>query len=96
MYRGTITPREIAVLALQLPRGAQIWAYFGGAMAVTAEEENFWVVHLLLQNQLYQAGGSKGEKPKMRDYPEGLKTAKDRGQRAVRNAEAFRRKHLST
>lgn len=95
MYRGIVTPREVAVLAMNLPRGAMVWQYFGGAMAVTAEEENLWVVQHLLQQLGYQAGGGKGQKPKLREYPEGLKAQKDRGQRAVRNAEAFRRKHLN-
>lgn len=81
--------------ALHLPRGAQTWVYFGGANAITEDEENQWVVQLLLQQLMFQNAGGKGQKPKMRDYPEGIKAVRDRGDKAVRNAEAFRRKHLS-
>lgn len=95
MYRGHISPREVAVYVLQLPRGAQMWAYFGGAYAITAEEENQWVTHLLLQQMMHQTAGGKGQKPKLREYPEGIKAVRDRGDKAVRNAEAFKRKHLS-
>lgn len=94
MYRGIHTAREIAVLAMHLPRGANIWIYFGGPQAVTADEENAWITHLLLQQLGYQAGGGKGEKPKIRPYPDGINELKERGAKAVRNAQAFRQKHL--
>ena len=95
MYRGIYSAREVAVYVLNLPRGAQTWQHFGGANAVTAEEENEWVTHLLLQQMMYQKGGGKGQKPKLREYPEGIQAQREKEAKTARRAERFKAKHLN-
>ncbi|CAH0296623.1 hypothetical protein SRABI26_04400 [Arthrobacter sp. Bi26] len=95
MYRGSITPRKVAVLALNLPRGAQTWRAVGGAGAVTAEVEAAWIIeHTLLRVAHGQAGG-KGKAPEMRDYPAGLLEEAAKAAFTQSRAERFRQKHLT-
>lgn len=72
-----------------------MWKMHGGQKAVTAEEEAAWVIQHLLQVQIRQASGNKGPKPEMPDYPEGIHKLRVKADKAARNAEAWRRKHLN-
>lgn len=90
MYRGTVTVRKVAVLVQHLPRGATTWQMLGGPGAISAEVEALWGVHLLQEYQLYQAGGGKGQEPKMRDYPEGVEASQSAVDRLESNARAWR------
>ncbi len=92
MYRGKLTPRKVAVLTLNLPRGAVTWQLTGGPGAITEEVEALWGVHLLQQYQMYQAAGGKGEKPKFQEYPTGYEEKETSTDRIEANARAFREK----
>lgn len=90
LYRGAITPRRLAVLVINFPRGANTWQMLGGPGAITGEVEALWGVHLLQEAQMYQAGGNKGPEPTMREYPEGIEAKQNAAQRIEQNARAWR------
>lgn len=92
LYRGELTPRKVAVMVFQLPRGARLWQCVGGQGAITAVEEALWIVQYLQQARLYQAGEGKGPKPELPDYPAGHGKKKSQVDRLEANARAFREK----
>jgi mono/diheme cytochrome c family protein len=93
MHRGVLSVRKVAVLVMNLPRGAQTWVALGGAGAVTAETEGAWLIEHALFTIAHAQGGSKGEKPEMRAYPRGLAELAANAQYTMSRAEAFRAKH---
>ena len=93
MYRGLITPRRVAVLVSNLPRGAQTWIWVGGPMAVTAEAEATYALEYAMVMIAYHQGGAKGKKPEMREYPEGLRVQEDREASMIQKARAWRAAH---
>jgi hypothetical protein len=93
MYRGLISVRRIAVLVLQLPRGANLWVSVGGAGAVTAEVDALWNVEHAILSVAHGQGGRKGPAPERRKYPPGLEEVQAKQAKAVSQAEAFRAKH---
>lgn len=95
MYRGLLTVRKVAVLVLNLPRGAQTWLALGGAGAITAETESGWMIEHALYAIAHAKAGNKGRKPEMRPYPAGLLETTAKAQKATSRAEAFRQKHLN-
>lgn len=95
MYRGFLSVRRVAVLVMNLPRGAQTWMALGGRGAITAETESAWLIEHALFSIAYGQAGSKGEKPEMRPYPPGLDDLESKAQYATTRAEAFRAKHLN-
>jgi hypothetical protein len=95
MYRGIITPRRIAVLALNLPRGAATWRALGGAGAVTGEVEASWLVEHTLMMIAHGQGGGKGKAPQMRDFPLGILEEQAKAEKTQSRAERFRAKHLN-
>jgi hypothetical protein len=95
MYRGLLTPRKVAVLVLNLPRGSQTWRAVGGGGAITAEVEAAWMVEHTLMMIAYGQGGSKGKAPTMREYPLGLLELAAKDEYTQTRAEAFRAKHLN-
>lgn len=93
MYRGLITVRKVAVLVMNLPRGAQTWRAVGGAAAITAEVESAWMIeHTLMKIAHGQAGG-KGKAPEPREFPVGLLEQEAKAAKTQSRAEAFRAKH---
>lgn len=94
MYAGLISVRRVSIYAKYLPRGANVFAMHGGAMAITEEVDELWSVQTLLQWLLYQNGGNKGPKPKRPDYPKGIAEMKRRADRNDRRAAAWRAKYL--
>jgi hypothetical protein len=94
MYRGALTVRKVAVLVMNLPRGAQTWMAVGGRGAISTEAEAGWLVEHALYAIAHGQGGSKGTAPEMRPYPPGLKAAAAQQNYTQTRAEAFRAKHL--
>lgn len=94
MYRGLVSVRQISVYAKHLPRGAATWTMIGGGAAITAETETGWTQEHMLALMIWQNGGSKGARPKARPMPKGLNELRQNAERAERQAEAWRRKHL--
>jgi hypothetical protein len=94
MYRGTLTPRKAAVLALNLPRGAGTWQAVGGAGAISGEVEASWMLEHTMQMIAHGQGGGKGKAPQMRDYPAGLHEEQAKAAKSLSRAERFRQKHL--
>ncbi len=93
MYRGLLTVRKVAVLVMNLPRGAQTWRAVGGAVAITAEVESAWMIeHTLMKIAHGQAGG-KGKAPEPREFPAGLLEQAAKAAKTQSRAEAFRAKH---
>jgi hypothetical protein len=95
MYRGTLTPRKAAVLALNLPRGAVIWQAVGGPGAISGEVEASWMLEHTLMMIAHGQGGGKGQTPKMREYPAGLLEEAAKAAKTQSRAERFRAKHLN-
>lgn len=93
MYRGEYTAREISIYTKHLPRGGAVGEFIGGPDAITAEQEDLWVVQHLLAGLGWQNAGSKGPAPKMRDYPKGWSEQQSTEQKMLSQAEAFARKH---
>lgn len=93
MWRGRISTREVATYASNLPRGAAVHQWFGGAMAVTEETEGAWLVEHAIMNQIWNAAGQSGKQPKMRDYPQGISVQVAKQKRATDNAARFQQKH---
>lgn len=95
MYRGLLTVRKVAVLVMNLPRGSQTWAAFGGRPAVTAEVEAAWLIEHALFVIAHAQNNGRGKKPEMRPFPPGLLEATAKAAQATSRAEAFRQKHLT-
>lgn len=93
MYRGILTVRKIAVLVMNLPRGAQTWVAVGGAGAISAEVEASWLVEHALYAIAHGQAGGKGKAPERRPYPPGIEEQEAKAAKAVSRAEAFRAKH---
>ena len=69
MYRGRITPRKVAVLVANMPRGAATWRAVGGEMAITDETEAGFLIEWTLRQLWWVYGGKSGPAPEFRDYP---------------------------
>lgn len=94
MYRGVYSVREISVYVKYLPRGCPLWEAIGGRNAITAEQEEAWIIQHLLAQLGHQAGGGHGPPPKGREYPKGWKEHEAERRRTLTNAQAFRQKRL--
>lgn len=93
MYRGTVSVRKITVLSQFLPRGAALWQMIGGPSAITDETESGWTQEHYLAQLAWQNAGGKGQRPKPRPMPKGIKAQKDAARRAESQALAWKRKH---
>lgn len=69
LYRGAITPRKVAVLVANMPRGAETWRAVGGEMAITDETEAGFLIEWTLRQWAWVQGGKSGAAPEFRDYP---------------------------
>jgi hypothetical protein len=92
LWRGDFSPRRAAALALNLPRGSQVWVMLGGERAVTAETEALWLVEHAIVAVAHAQGGGKGQAPKVREYPEGVLVKRDRADARARSIEARARR----
>lgn len=63
LWRGTLTPRKAALLALHLPAGSQTWISCGYDAAWTDEAHMAANLFDVLQLANWQRGGGKGDKP---------------------------------
>lgn len=86
--------RDIGDLAVELPRGAQIWVHMGGPAAVTSETEMLMVVEWKLDQAMYQQGGNKGKEPELRDYPDSVDEAEKKAQKVSNKAERWKQRHM--
>jgi hypothetical protein len=93
MHRGILSPRRVAVLVMNLPRGAQTWQALGGRGAITSETEAGWLIELALYSIAHGQAGSKGDRPELRPYPLGLEELAAGVKYTQTRAEAFRAKH---
>ena len=57
-------------------------------MAITAETEALWGVEYSIIMSAWVAGGSKGQKPKPREYPEGTAAEEAKRERVIAQARA--------
>lgn len=95
-----MTPRKAAVLATNLPAGAQTWVDFGGAMAVTPEAEAVYLLEGSMHHVAWLFGGKNGPAPQVREYPPstnpnlGKPAAEDKAARWQRR-EAERQRRLA-
>lgn len=94
MYRGLLTVRKVAVLVMNLPRGAQTWIAAGGHGAITSETEAGWLIEHALYVIAHGQAGSQGQKPEMRAYPPGVDELNAKAEYSQSRGEAFRAKHL--
>lgn len=85
--------RDLGDLAVELPRGAQIWVHMGGPAAVTAETEMMMVVEFNLR-QLGWDG--KGKEPKVLDYPESAAAIEKRAEKVTSRAQRWKQRHMPT
>jgi hypothetical protein len=93
MYRGSLTVRKVAVLVLNLPRGAQTWTALGGASAISSETEAGWIVEHALYAIAHQQAKGSGKGPEMRPYPPGLEEMAEKARKTMSRAERFKAKH---
>jgi hypothetical protein len=92
MYRGEISARQISIYAKHLPRGSATGHLLGGPDAITEDREELWIIQNLLSGLAWQNAGSKGQPPKMRDYPKGWAEEQRKLRRTQSQAEAYARK----
>lgn len=89
----TIGVLELADWAAELPRGSQVWRHIGGSQAVTDESEMSMLVELRLRQLAFQAGGNKGDEPKLLDYPESREQREQDLQKVTTRAERWKARH---
>ena len=96
MYRGRVSPRKIAVFAVNLPRGSAVGQHMGGASAVTDEVDALWSVEHALFLVAHAQGGGKGKEPARREYPPAAHEQQAKEQKALSRAERFMQRHNTT
>jgi len=90
LWRGGLTPRKAAVLARNLPAGAQVWQSVGHDSAWTLQEHLTASVFDALQVGNWQrAGDAKASKPKPVQRPSDVLQASARADRLAARASAF-------
>lgn len=90
LWRGQITPRKAAVLAVQLPPGAQVWRSMGSDLAWT-DEAHLGALNADI-NQIgnwQRGGGKKADLPKPIRRPSEQARLDARAERELARAEAF-------
>lgn len=85
-----MTPRRAAVLAMQLPAGARVWAAVGSDAAWTAETHMLANVGDVLVGANWQRGGGEGPKPTPVPRPGDERRASGRTAAMRAQAAAFR------
>lgn len=93
MYRGLISPRKVAVFAVNMPRGSAVGQRVGGAFAITDEADSMWSVEHALYLIAHAQGESKTPPPKRREYPPGALDQQAKEQEALSKAERFMQRH---
>ena len=86
---------DVGDLAVELPRGARIWVHMGGPAAVSYESEMLMAVEYQILGLQYQWGGSKGEPPKFRDYPESATAIEAQQQKVTDKAARWKQRHMA-
>jgi len=90
LYRGEMSPRKAAVLAVNLPAGARIWAALGSDLAWSTEAHMLANSLDLLAGANWQRGGGEGAKPPPVPRPGDEQRTKGRNAAMAAQAAAFR------
>ena len=92
LYRGRISPRKAALLALKLPAGSAVWQEMGGPLAWTSQDY-FAAAQLHAQqvaNWMQTKDGEEGRNaPEMLQHPPYAKDRERETQKIVTQAEKF-------
>lgn len=95
-YRGTLSPRRTAVLALNLPPGAAVWREYGGPLAWTQDNHLQAAEIYILQLANWQRTGKSGNKPKPLTPPDGANKAVKARDRIEARAAAYLERQKQT
>lgn len=89
LWRGEITPRRAAALALKLPMGSMTWIEVGTDAAWSAETH--MIAHVIDQLEIanWQRAGGKGKAPKPIDRPADAKKSQEKRAAAFEKAAKF-------
>ena len=93
MYRGLISPRKVAVFAVNMPRGSAVGQRVGGAYAISDETDSMWSVEHALYLIAHAQGEGKTKPPQRREYPPGALDQQVKEQEALSKAERFMQRH---
>lgn len=94
LWRGKLTPRKVSVLAVALPAGAVTWQLAGVDSAWTTTDHLLaQVVDVLNGANWQRAGGKDRDKPKPVLRPAEIHEARERQERVLARAKAFRDRH---
>ena len=89
LYRGAMTVRKAAVLALNLPPGALTWQEVGADSAWTVSDFLLADAVDTLKAANYQRGGNKGQKPDPVPRPKELREQKRKREAEMERASRF-------
>ena len=88
-----MTVRKAVTLALHLPAGAQTWLSMGADSAWEVSDYLMALIADLLAAANWQRGDGKGKRPQPLDRPADMKKQRDRVDKAMEKAAAFRAIH---
>jgi hypothetical protein len=95
LYRGRISPRKAAVLAVKLPPASATWAEYGGPLAWSGETHFIVkaIDELRVANWQRTKDGSKGSNPPKRiEPPKPAAEARRQSSKIEARAAAFKRR----